>query len=131
MLESIKMGTVFIKEGTYLPKTLQLDSETCLPGWRMVKNLFGFGVGQKVQQAGWTFFFLGDEIKATVFGSTGQSTVLRAVQRILATLKAKRFNSLEISEVSSTHFLGLPYATVTAHARHIQESAFLFRSTRG
>jgi hypothetical protein len=35
---------------------------------------------------------------------------------------------LEITRVSSKRFLGLPYASVSAHSRHIQENAFLLRA---
>ena len=130
MPEAIQMGTVLIKDGIFLPDALSLESEACVPGWRLVKNLFGFGVGLKVQEAGWTFFFLGNEVKATVFGLAGPNTIRRAVSRILASLKATRFNSLEISAVTSNRFLGVPYATVTAHSRHIQESGLLFGGSR-
>jgi hypothetical protein len=33
---------------------------------------------------------------------------------------------LEITRVASKHFLGLPYVSVSACSRHIQESLFLF-----
>jgi len=46
----------------------------------------------------------------------------------LANLKLGEFNSLEITRVTSKRFLGLPYASVSAHSRHIQENAFLLRA---
>jgi hypothetical protein len=91
----------------------------------LVKNLDGYGFGRKISEAGWTFFWLAGEIRATVFGFDGQKTVRRAVKRILANLKSGEFNSLEITRVASKRFLGLPYASVSAHSRHIQESLFL------
>jgi hypothetical protein len=36
------------------------------------------------------------------------------------------FNSLEITQVMPQRFFGLAHTTVSAHARHIQESVFLF-----
>jgi hypothetical protein len=42
-------------------------------------------------------------------------------------MKSDRFNCLEISRVAAKSFLGLPYVTVAAHQRHIQEGLFLFR----
>jgi hypothetical protein len=85
---------------------------------------------REIHEAGWTFFCLAGEIKATVFGFDAQKVVRRAVKRILAKLKSERFNSLEITQVASKRFLGLPYATVSACSRHIQESVFLFRGKR-
>src|ERR1700680_2780304 len=77
---------------------------------------------------GWTFFWLAGEIGATVFGFDSQKTVRRAVKRILANLKSGEFNSLEITRVVSKRFLGLPYASVSAQSRHIQENLFLLRA---
>src|SRR5229473_815411 len=125
MPDSIKTGTILIKDGTLLPEVLRFESEPCAPGWRLVKNLDGYGLGRKIHEAGWTFFWMAGEIGATVFGFDGQKTVRRAVKRILSNLKSGKFNSLEITRVASKRFLGLPYASVSAHSRHIQESLFL------
>jgi hypothetical protein len=128
MAETIKTGTILIKEGTVLPDGLQFESEPCATGWRLVKNLDGYGLDRKIHEAGWTFFCLAGEIKATVFGLEGKETVRRAVKRILAKLKSEKFNSLEITRVVSKRFLGMPYVSVSARSRHIQESMFLFRA---
>ena len=125
MAETIKTGTILIKDGTFLPDALQFESEPCATGWRLVKNLDGYGLGRKVHEAGWTFFCLAGEIKATIFGFDVQRTVPRAVKRILANLKPEEFNSLEITRVAPKRFLGVPYATVYARSRHVQESVFL------
>ncbi len=128
MAETIKAGTILIKDGTLLPDALQFESEPCATGWRLVKNLDGYGLGRKIHEAGWTFFCLAGEIKATVFGFDGQRTVRRAVKRILTNLKSEKFNGLEIMQVQAKRFLGLPYASVCAHSRHIQENAFLLQA---
>jgi hypothetical protein len=127
MAETIKTGTILIKDGAFLPDALRFESEPCATGWRLVKNLDGGGLGRKIHEAGWTFFCLAGEIKATVFGFNRQRTARRAVKRILANLKSDEFNGLEITQVVTKRFLGLPYASVSAHLRHIQESAFLLR----
>jgi hypothetical protein len=128
MAETIKTGTVLIRDGTLLPDALQFESEPCATGWRLVKNLDGYGLGRKIHEAGWTFFYVAGEIKGTIFGFDGQKTVRRAVKRILTNLKWGEFNCLEITQVASKRFLGLPYASVSAHSRHIQENAFLLRA---
>ncbi len=128
MAETIKTGTILIKDGTFLPDALQFESEPCATGWRLVKNLDGYGLGRKIHEAGWTFFCLAGEIKATVFGFDGQKSVRRAVKRILTNLKSEKFNGLEIAQVEANRFLGLPYASVCAHSRHIQENAFLLQA---
>jgi hypothetical protein len=127
MAETIKTGTILIKDGTFLPDALQFENEPCATGWRLVQNLDGYGLGRKIHEAGWTFFCVAGEIKATVFGFDGQKTVRRAVKRILTNLKSEKFNGLEITQVAPKRFLGVRYVTVCAHSRHIQENAFLLQ----
>ena len=127
MAQIIKTGTILIKDGTFLPDTLKVESEPCATGWRLVKNLDGYGLGRKIHEAGWTFFYLAGEIKSTIFGFDGQRAVRRAVKRILANLKPGKFNSLEITRMVSKDFLGVPYTKVYAHPRHVQKSMLLFR----
>jgi len=128
MPEIIKTGTILIKDGTFLPDALRLESEPCATDWRLVKNLDVYGLGRKIHEAGWTYFCLAGEIKSTIFGFDGQKMVRRAVKRILASLKSEKFNSLEITQVATKRFLGVPYTSVSAHSRHIQESMFLLRA---
>lgn len=126
MAKTIKTGTILIKDGTFLPEALRFESEPCATGWRLVKNLDGYGLGRKVREAGWTFFCLAGEVKAPIFSFGGQRNVRRAVKQILANLKPEKFNSLEITQVASKSFLGVPYVSVSARSRHVQESLFLF-----
>jgi hypothetical protein len=131
MQESIQAGAILIKEGTPLPENLRLESESCVPGWRIVKNLDGYGLDRKIREAGWTFFCRAGETRATVFGIDKEKMVRRAIERILAVLKSKAFNSLAIVRVtseSSRRFLGVGYLTVSAQSRHIQEGSVLFRA---
>jgi hypothetical protein len=124
-------GRIFIREGTLLPKTLQIESEPYMPGWRAVSNLDGYGLGRKIHAAGWTFFFLAYETKATVFGMDGEKMVRRAIERILANRELEKFNSLEIVRVASLaskRFLGIRHVTVSARSRHIQESPIIFQA---
>ncbi len=131
MADTIKTGTILIKEGTLLPETLRFESEPYAPGWRLVQNLDRYELGRKIHEAGWTFFWLAGEIGATVFGFDEQKTLSRAVEQILASPESAEFNSLEIMRVASEaskRFLGVCYVTVSAQSRHIQDSAFLFQA---
>jgi len=35
MAETIKTGTILIKDATFLPDALQFESEPCATGWRL------------------------------------------------------------------------------------------------
>ncbi len=128
MAEKINTDTILIKEGTLLPEGLQLESDPYLKGWRLVKNLGSSGMDRKLCAAGWTFFYMAGEVNAMAFGSDSEKTTRRAVKEVLANMKSDRFNGLEISRVAAKSFLGLPYLTVAAHQRHIQESLYLFQT---
>jgi isochorismate hydrolase len=47
------------------------------------------------------------------------------VRRILAKVRPQGFNSLEVTGIVAKHLLGVRYATVSAHSRHIQPSCYL------
>ena len=130
MTDKIKMGTVLIEGGALLPGSLRFESEPYSNGWKIVRNLDGFTLERKIREAGWNFFYMAGEIKASVFGFDREKTLRRTVNRVLARLKSEGFNSLEITQVAAGRFLGLWRMTVSAHARHVQESAFLFQAKR-
>src|SRR5216684_1912409 len=113
--------TVFIREDTRLPTTLSIESEAFLPGWRVVKNLDRQALTREVEGANWNFFYLAGEMRATVLGRDRSGTLRRAVKCILAKQEEQKFNSLELTEVVSKRFLGIPFMSVIAHSRHIQE----------
>jgi len=130
VLNANEVGRMFVREGTALPETLQLESEPYMPGWRSVKSLDGYGLGRKIHDAGWTFFCLAYETKATVFGIDGEKMVRRAIERILANRELEKFNSLEVVRVASLaskRYLGIRHVTVSAQSRHIQESPVIFQ----
>jgi len=131
MQELIQAGAVLIREGTPLPGTLRIETEPCVPGWKLVKHLDGYGLDRKIREAGWTFFCQPGETNATVFGIDKEKMVRRAIERILAELKSGACNSLAIVRVaaeSSKRFLGVGYLTVSAQSRHIQQSPVLSRA---
>jgi hypothetical protein len=128
MPDKAEAGTIFIREGTILPSSLHLETSPYIPGWRSVKNFDRHGLDREISGVGWTFFCLAGDIQATVFGNEGRDGVSRAVRQILAKLKTAEFNSLEITEVVTKYFLGVPCTNVHARSRHIQESVFLFRA---
>lgn len=132
MADKFKTGTILIEEGALLPESLRFESEPYANGWRLVKDLDGYGLDRKIREAGWTFFYMAGEIKASVLGFDGEEPKRRAIERMVAKLKSDKFsfNSLEITRVAAKRFLGLPYVTVSAHQRHIQESMFLFHAKR-
>jgi hypothetical protein len=123
MLATNKSGTILIRDNTPLPAGMAIERDVFLPGWKAVKDSDGYQLGRKIESAKWNFFYLAGEIRVTVLGS-GSKTLRRAVKRALAK-QEKQFNSLEITSVISQRFLGLPFVSVVAHTRHIQQGTRL------
>jgi hypothetical protein len=117
-------GIFLIKENTALPAGLALASEPFLPGWRIVRNIDLYELSRKIEEAHWNFFYLAGEMKAIIFGHKSEG-LRRAVKQFLAKLEQRKCNSLEISQVASKTFLGIPFLSVRAYSRHIQKSLFL------
>jgi len=124
MLANNTSGTILIRENALLPAGLALESEVFLPGWRVIKNLRST-LARNIEGANWTFFYLAGEIRVTVLGRDRPGTLRRAVKCVLAKQKGQKFNSLEITKVVSKRFLGIPFMSVTAHSRHIQQGVGL------
>jgi hypothetical protein len=116
--------SILVREGTLLPTNQSIESEAFLPGWRLIKDLDGYGLDCKTQEAGGAPFCPAGETRATVFGIDEEKMVRRAIMEILARLKSEKFNFLEITRVTSVaskRFLEVRYVTVSAQSRLIQQ----------
>jgi hypothetical protein len=125
MSPSVQVGTILMKEWPGMAQLLQLESEPCLGNWNLVKTLDGVSLDRKIRAAGWNFFFMAAEIKVMFFGVLGTTKIQNALQRILAKVRQQHFNGLEVTGIVASHFLGVPYVTVSAHSRHMQRGCYL------
>src|SRR6266851_8828436 len=121
MPDDSRARTILIRENTPLAANLPIESEPFLLGWRVVKNLDRSALARNIDGANWNFFYLAGEIRATVLGRDRPGTLRRAVKCVLAKQEGQKFNSLEITKVVSKRFLGIPFMSVTAHSRHLQQ----------
>jgi hypothetical protein len=126
MTDTIKTGTILIAEGAILPESLLFESEPYAYGWRLVKNLDSHGFNQIIGQTGWNLFYIAGVVETNAFGSDEKKTTRKAIKQLIAKLKAKNFNCLEITQVTAKRSLGLPSVSVSAHLRHIQKGVGLF-----
>jgi len=130
LTDQIKSGALLLAEGTLLPVSMQGTengaSNSFIPGWNWVNNLDSNGLDRLLGKAGWNFFYLAGGIEMIAFGADRERASGKALKRIIAHLKTKNFNCLEITHVTTRRFLGWPYVSVSAHARHVQKSRVLF-----
>jgi len=118
---TLKVGTILIEERPRITKVLELESESCSGKWSVVRGLDGFALDRKIHAAGWNFFFMAAEVKVMFFGAPGAAKIKNALHRILAKVRLHNFNCLEVTGIVANRFLGVPYTTVSAHSRHIQQ----------
>ncbi len=108
-----------------MTQLLGLESEPCSGEWSLLKVLDGFTLDRKIHAAGWNFFFMAAEVKVMFFGSGGAAKIQNALKRLLGKVKEQQFNGLEVTQIVASRFLGVPYVTVSAHSRHMQQSCYL------
>jgi hypothetical protein len=125
MPPTFQVGTILMKEWPGMRQLLGLESEPCWGEWSLLKVLDGFALDRKIHTAGWNFFFMAAEVKVMFFGSLGAAKMQNALKRILEKVKQQQFNGLEVTEIVARRFLGVPYVTVSAHSRHMQQSCYL------
>jgi hypothetical protein len=125
MAGAIKAGTIMMQAGTLIPQSVRVEAEPYSHDWGMLKDSDSNILDHNLRGAGWSFFFLAARIQAIAWGKRGETTVRRAVTHVLTKVKSLRFNCLEITEITTKRFLGLPYVRVSAHPRHIQKDPFL------
>ena len=121
----VNVGAVLIEEGSLSTQLLGLENEPYLENWRLVKVLDGFALDRKIHAAGWNFFFMAGGIETMFLGAIEATKLQNALKRLLGKVREHDLNSLEVTGIVAKRFLGVPYAIVTAHSRHIQQTCCL------
>jgi hypothetical protein len=127
MSQTLKVGTILMKmkEWVGVPDLPRLETRLCFGEWSVISVPDAFALDRTIHAAGWNFFFMATEVKTMFLGFLGEEKMRRAMKRISAKVKLQHFNGLEITEITARHFLGVPYVTVSAHSRHMQQSCNL------
>jgi hypothetical protein len=125
MAPTVQVGTILMKEWPGMTQLLGLESEPYSGEWSLLKVLDGDTLDRKIHAAGWNLFFMAAEIKVMFFGPVGAGKIQKALKRILEKVKQQQFNGLEVTQIVARRFLGVPYVTVSAHSRHMQQSCYL------
>lgn len=131
MANTLEAGTILIEAGTLVPECLRLEGEPDSNGWRSVANVNPRELDRNINQAGWIFFYIAEEIRATVFGFDKQKALHRALKRIITRVKTQNCNGLHIKQVTSGSFLNVTCVRISAHSRHIQEGQSLWSAESG
>ncbi len=130
MEHKVNVGSLFIKTSAVLPEVWPADSEAFAQGWRVLTTLDASALDRKLRRQAWGVFDIPGQSSAHALGFYGEKAVGKATARLLAKLNPLKFNAAEIVEVTAKKFLGVPYLTVSAHSRHVEESQALFGTTK-
>ena len=125
MPPTVEVGAILMKDWSRMKKLLGLESDPYSGQWTLLKALDVCALDRKIHAVGWNFFFMAAEVKVMFFGSVGAAKIQSALKRILAKVKQQHFNGLEVTAIVTRDFLGVPYVTVSAHSRHIQQNCRL------
>jgi hypothetical protein len=125
MPPTVQVGAILTNESSLMMQSFGLETASCSGNWSLVKVMDGFSVDRKIHAAGWNFFFMAAEVKVMFFGTLGAQKIQNALQKILGKVRQQHFNGIEITGIVAKRFLGVPYAVVTAHSRHVQLGCYL------
>ena len=131
-------GAILVEGGTTLPAAISLRQGALAGDWSSVSGLDGKGLETQLAAAGWTFFYMAGVVRKHAFGFDEKKRVRAAVGRVIEEVRSQHCNSVEVTHLATNSFLGIPYVSITAHARHIQDGcqfrgplhAESFRSSR-
>jgi hypothetical protein len=125
MTPRIQVGTILIEDRPLVTRILDLERESYSGNCSVVKAIDGLAFDRKIRAAGWNFFFMAEEVKATIFGSLAAKSIQKALKRIFVKVRKQDFSCLEVTKMVENRFLGVPYITVCTHPRHIQQGCWL------
>lgn len=122
----IEAGTVLVRAGFLLPKDVSVRSARYSNNWDVISGPDALLMEDSLRAKGWNFFFVADRMHAANLGRCGGTNSRKAVDRILSRVHLQRLNCVQISEIAAKRFLWIvPYVSICAHARHIQQGLML------
>lgn len=119
----LSSGAVFIHDSLMLPASLTIESSQFAKDWHVVTTDSRKFLGERIDAAGWNFFFTVGKLEGLALGALNPKTLEKAIRRILRQVQDLHFNAAEIGKIQTHRAFGLiRYISVSAHARHIQRS---------
>lgn len=118
----IASGSILIEKGTPIPQFFRAETESYPNAWVAIASSLNFHEREnELAAAGWTFLYMASKVRATAFGFDRPKMVYKALNRLIVIARLQKCNCLEIDEVATHTFLGMPYVSVSAHSRNIQK----------
>ena len=125
MAASVQVGTTFIQNRPLILHTLGLESEPYEGTWDVLQFLPSAGLDRRIRGDGWNYFFMAAEVRASAFDRLMDKSIRKALKQIFVKVRNADFNCLEVTDITEKRCLGVPYITVCAHSRHIQQGSMM------
>jgi hypothetical protein len=125
MAAAVQVGTILIDNRPLILRALDLESESYSGTWGVLRSHTRTSLDQRIHGTGWNYFFMAAEVKATVIGRPADKSIRRALRQIFEKTRESDFNCLEVTKIIEQHFLGVPYITVCAQSRNIQQGSLI------
>ena len=115
-------GTVFIQTTAARPDFFLASPEASPLSWTAIeRNSTAREEEARLASTGWTFFFLAQPMKTRVYGFDAAKRLATALDRLVAIVREKGCNGMQIDAVETGSWFGIPSVTVSGHPRHIQK----------
>jgi hypothetical protein len=124
-VSAIRSGTVLIHDKAVLPGGIEFKTQPIVPGWHVVRDSSSADLDRAITKAGWHFFYLAEELEESALGRSPAAALTKAVQKLATKMERDHRNALEITGVRLRPLLGLCYARLRAHPRHVKKTPFL------
>lgn len=120
----ISPGTVFVKEGTPVPKSAGLRLKR-FGHWNLIADLDSFETAKRLGERGWYLSFIVPAVQALGFAFNSQVAVRKALHHLMKKVQEQNFNALEMADIRVKTFLGMSCARVAGHPRHLRDNPFV------
>ncbi len=117
----IAPGTVLMQEDTILPATIRITRQASWSGWVAIKSIDPRGLDKQLREAGWTIHSREGSVEKGSFGFDAEARFDRAMRSAINHARRDNCNCLEFDQMTEKSFCGIPYTSVSVHARHIEE----------
>jgi hypothetical protein len=130
MATKLQVGSKLVEQGTPLPRVLELSSLNFLDDWRVMGSTSRDKLFNQVAASGWHLFYISGHLNTVSLGTDRDDALRRGVRRLAARVRSASFNCLEVTEISTRRFLGIPYLYIAADMLHIQRGFVLDATSR-
>jgi hypothetical protein len=125
IFEGLHGEEVLVRRDTSLPETVKTEDQPGLGEWKLVSDLTSEQFDKELYKAGWQFFYIPPETRASAVGFNRKQALEKALKKLLAKAHAAKLNAVQLTGVEAKKFLGIHYASVSAYLRHVQKSLIL------